>query len=258
MARAGHEIASHSARHSDLAAPGGPVRGELGDSLARLSAEMRTRRGFVLAWPYWRSTAQARRAARRGYLAARSGTAFAGVYAERGVPSAAPRDLFYVNALAALLSASETDWMAAVDYARFRGGWFVAGFHGIDDGCIDRGALGWEAMPLERFRAALDWLARQDLWAAPFGRVVRYIEEREKAVLVRDRADDEQIAYRLLDGLDNQVFDQALTLRVPLPRGWSQARVLQSGVEMVSSVAGAHLVFDALPDGEAIVVQRLR
>ncbi len=258
MARAGHEIGSHSASHRDLSLPGAPIAAELAGSLALLARELRQQAAVALAWPFWRSVADAKAAAARAYLGARSGTAFAEAYVERGVPPATPRDLYDVNSFAALASATDEEWAAAAGYVLWRRGWLVADFHGVDDGSIDREALGWEALPLERFRRTLDWLDAQDLWIAPFGRVVRYIRERDRARLVRDREEEALVAVRLLDGLDNRVYDQALSVRIPLPPGWSDARVVQDGVEMPSAVGGGVLEFDARPNGTSVRIERVR
>jgi peptidoglycan/xylan/chitin deacetylase (PgdA/CDA1 family) len=255
MARAGHEIASHSARHPDLSAPGAPVADELTASRAELGREIRSLRGATLAWPFWRSVTEARGLAARDYIGARSGTAFVDRYAERGGPTPAPRDPYDVPALAAITSATDDEWAATVDWALERNGWFVANFHGVDDGIVPRDALGWEPLPLPRFRAALAWLAGRDLWIAPFGRVLRYIRERDRAIFVRDQADQGGITARLLDGLDDTVYDQALTIATAAPAGWQAVEVFQDGVSMPAAISSGRLVFDALPSGTPIVIR---
>jgi peptidoglycan/xylan/chitin deacetylase (PgdA/CDA1 family) len=258
MAFAGHEIASHSVAHTDLTLEGAPVERELTQSRRKLEDEVRFRHGLVFGWPYWRSTAQGRRLASRHYVAARSGGAFAQGYLGDSAPGQTPRDFYDIDSLGALRSAENAEWLRVSERVIGNGGWLVAGFHGIDDGRVDPDALGWEALPLARFREVLDYVRAEDYWIAPFGRVVRYIRERDRAKTVLLQRWPWRVVLTLDDGLDDVIYDQALTIRMKLPLDWRHAEVRQGEAIMKSRrSADGVLVFDAFPTGGLIVVTRV-
>jgi peptidoglycan/xylan/chitin deacetylase (PgdA/CDA1 family) len=259
MDRAGQEIASHSHTHQDLSIKGAPVDEELLESLETLRGQVPVTEGVVFGWPFWRSTRSARRQARRYYIGARTGGGFVESYlGGPGIPGPTPADLYGVNSLGALLSADDRDWIRALEQTVLEGGWLVAGFHGVDDGWIGDRALGWQAMPIDRFRRILDYLAaREDLWIAPFGQVVRYIRERDGARLRLLEETEEKMVLSLTDRLDGLVYNQPLTIELVLPETWRFAQVSQEGMmsQSVAAVDG-RIVFHALPSGLPILLRR--
>ena len=255
---AGHEVASHSIRHLDLSLAGAPVPSELRGSLQDLTREVAVQDGAVFGWPYWRSSRSGRRHARRIYVAARSGTASVDSFLAGGIPGATPADLFDVAALGLLADADVENWQVVLEQGLAVGGWIIPNFHGIDDGWVGDAALGWQPLSLELFRSVLDYLVRQDLWIAPFGRVARYVRERDSARLLVVAEEPYELHYRLVDGYEDSVYDQALTLRLRLPDGWEAVEVRQDGQRMKSDVVRGLLTFDGRPDGRSISVRRVR
>jgi hypothetical protein len=166
--------------------------------------------------------------------------------------------LYDINSLAALTSADDEDWRAVSERTLEEGGWLVAGFHGVDDGTVADEALGWEALPLRRFRGVLDYLMRQDYWIAPFGRVVRYIRERDSARVEILQEWPWRIVLDVEDDLDDEVYDQALTFAMVLPEGWQAVEVRQGDMIMKSEEApDGSLLFDSFPSSDPVVLTRL-
>jgi hypothetical protein len=192
-------------------------------------------------------------------LAARGGTGFPDRYLsqEGGVPGATPPDLFNVSSLSARNSDSGESWRQVLERILARRGWLVVTFHGIDDGLMPSEYLGWEALPVPRFQAVLDGLQAADLWIAPFGRVVRYVRERDQASLYLREQTPSVLRLVLEDGLDDGVYDEPLTVNLRLPDAWRAATLFRDGSPLAfrHDPSGA-LVFEAPPDGKVIIVQR--
>ncbi len=257
---AGNEIASHGVRHADLnRSTREEILAELAGSLGELLWRLPLRPPLTFAFPFWRSTPLARREASFYYLAARGGTGLPQRYLEQngGVPGATPEDMFDVNSLSARNSDRGGSWLRVLDRTLVAGGWLVVTFHGIDDGTVPRDCLGWEALPLPRFQAVLDGLEAADLWIAPFGRVVRYVRERDAAALLLRGQTPSVLTVALEDGLEDRVYDEPLTVRLWLPEGWRAAALFRDGEPLPfrREPSGA-LVFAAPPDGRLITVQR--
>ena len=259
LSRAGHELASHGVTHAKLLGRDELVREELENSRQRIDREIRARSCVSFCWPYWKCDEASRALAGRYYLSARAGGPSPQRYPGKngGIPPPEPPDLYQINCMGILSRDQFEDWRGAGQGVLDRGGWAVLNFHGIDDGRIDREALGWSALPMDSFRALLDHIVGLDLWIAPYGRVTRYIRERRAATLHLTDWRPSSIALVLEDGEDDAVFDQALTLRLRLPAGWRGARAEQDGQLFWSRTdEEGFLHFDAFPNGKTIILTR--
>ena len=263
IALSGHEIGSHSKSHPDFLLEKDSFEEELRDSRDKIEKEIPWQKGLTFCWPYWRNDKESRAAAGKYYLGARAGVGIPGNYPERngGIPRATPDDFFRINAIGARNSDPNASLRKLCDRVFSSGGWFVPAFHGIDDGKIERDALGWEALPIRRFRVILDYLRGKGFWLAPFGTVIRYIKERDAAKLSlknRENRSNRSLTLKLEDGLDDSLFNQALSLRVKLSMVGKRFRGLQNGRMFEIEVDGnGYLIFEALPDGSNITITRL-
>ena len=260
LAREGHEIGSHGKTHRELLGQELFVEQELRESRETIQQEIPGQLCVSLSWPFWRWDEKSRTVAERYYIAGRAGGGLAERYTEKGVPSSNGENLHWINALGLLSSNSTDDWKRIEETVYADGGWLVLNFHGIDDGYIQRDFLGWQPLDLPVFRGILDYAKEQDVWIAPFGRIVRYIREREALNVVLTELSSHRIGLTAGDSLDNGIFDQPLTLRVRLPQDWNGAEVWQEGrpVWHMMTAEGV-LFFDVRPDrGTAWIVRKSR
>lgn len=260
IAFSGHEIGSHGQSHVQLLEETDIVEDELRDSRNRIKREIPWQRVIIFAWPYWRSDDDSRYLAQRNYIGARTGVVISDKYIERhdSIPGCTPADLFQINSFAAREADSIESWRILCDRILDKGGWFVPSFHGIDDGHIDRDALGWEAISLSRFRLALDYLQQQDFWMVAFGSALRYIRERDASSLTMFNQTDRSYIMVLEDNLDDHIYNHPLSLKVKLPAGWKRVRLSQGGRLLRYSIdRDGYFIFDALPDGSDIIVDRI-
>jgi peptidoglycan/xylan/chitin deacetylase (PgdA/CDA1 family) len=253
---AGHEIGSHTRTHPDLSKPEQFLRWEMGGSLSRLKKEFSDLDETTFAWPYWRSSDEARDIAAEYYLAARAGTGFVENYWT--VPEDGKIDLFRVDSLCMRSGQYGEPWRARVEAVLEEAGWLVLCYHGIDDGRIDREWLGWDPITVRQFTENLDWVQGRGFWIAPFGTVARYILERDNAVLSLVHAEEGRFVLSLEDGLEDGVFSHPLTLKLSLPVTWRSLRISQHRREVPFTVSHeGRLLFDALPDGTPVYIERM-
>jgi peptidoglycan/xylan/chitin deacetylase (PgdA/CDA1 family) len=260
MAVSGHEIGSHSKNHASLLGNDSSVEEQLRDSQAKINREVRSRRCVSFCWPFWKSNGASRSLAERYYICARAGGPIPTRYPLKngGIITPNPYDLYQINCMGILDREQFTAWKRVGDQILAKSGWAVINLHGIDDGKIDRGCLGWKALSIGSFRELLDHIAETDGWIAPFGRVARYIQERQAANIRLLDIKPECLFLSLTDNLDDAIFDQALTVKLKLTGKWRRAEVRQNGQIMWSRLEEeGFLLFDAFPDRGPIVITKL-
>lgn len=126
--------------------------------------------------------------------------------------------------------------------------------HGIE-------GQGWQPLPKQRYEEHFDYVYSlgSRLWVAPYVEVVKYVSERESAEMETREIGQGKIVLRLRDGLDDETYEEALTLRLEVPREWSMAEVGQGDsekktVRCVEEDDARVVYFDAVPDRGDIVV----
>jgi peptidoglycan-N-acetylglucosamine deacetylase len=96
--------------------------------------------------------------------------------------------------------------------------WGVLCFHGVGGE--------WLSIKTETLDELARYLAQHpEIWTAPFGDVVRYIQERDALQMKTKQNGIGSFAVLLSWPLEKDVYDVALTLRIELPSGWKTASV---------------------------------
>jgi hypothetical protein len=120
--------------------------------------------------------------------------------------------------------------------------------HGIDnDG-------GYSPLSSQILRESVQYLdaRRNAFWVETFGNVVRYIKERNDVTVVETSVQPASITLRISDTLDDDIYSYPVTLRRPLPAGWTSATVSQNDQPVPSSLVTVnsvtYVMFDAVPD----------
>jgi oligosaccharide reducing-end xylanase len=136
-------------------------------------------------------------------------------------------------------------------------GWAVYCHHGIgNDG------HSWAVTNLNAMKEHLNYLDqnRNKIWCETFGNVARYIKERDAASLTVESSDEQKIIVKLTDNLPDSIFNYPLSIRCPLPDGWTDIKVTQNGEEVEDTILKVdskdYIMFKAVPDGGEIIVQR--
>ena len=103
--------------------------------------------------------------------------------------------------------------------------WIIPVYHNIGG----RAWGGWGFYDWEYFQADLEAIAAHDFWVAPMNDVVLYLREREHAEVTMQVSERDgmtrYVDLMLADGLDNERFDQPLTVLFTPPADWFGAAV---------------------------------
>ena len=135
--------------------------------------------------------------------------------------------------------------------------WCVFLIHGIDnDG-------GWSPLSSTILNGSLQYLdANRDIfWEATFLNVVKYIKERNNVSVSEISSTSEAVTVSVTDILDDGIYDYPVTIRRPLPAGWSSAAASQDGQPIDSSIVEVssvkYIMFDAVPDCCDVVLTKV-
>jgi len=240
----GHEIASHTKTHAHLTQLSlTEMEEEIGESKVVIDAQIKTQQCLTFSYPYGEYNTNAKTIAEDHYIAAR------GISCDLNT---APYNFYGMRACSD--SRSLGQMKAMTDAAEEQGKWLITYYHSLDG--TDYGF--WT---IDTFIAYLGYLETKDLWVGTFGSVVKYIKERESANLSLHLSSENQIVLSLTDTLDNDIFNEPLTIRSEVPSSWTSVLVQQgaSAITVAPVVEGTQTViyYTGIPDGGLIALKKL-
>jgi len=245
----GHEIGSHTVTHtklSDLSVA--EQENELKNSKSQIETKLSGQKCNTIAYPFCVASNAA--ATTEHFIAAR--------HCQGQIEKTTPPDFLNISSI---ICGDQGSVKTAADFkSRFTNagntnGWCVFLIHGIDnDG-------GYSSLDSKVLRESLDFLDqnREQYWVSTFVNVVRYIRERNGAKVTQTDSTNYSYQLSVTDELDNEIYNQPLTIRRHLPAQWSSNVVVtQNGVEADSKVIEMNSVkyveFDAIPDAGTIEI----
>jgi hypothetical protein len=99
---------------------------------------------------------------------------------------------------------------------------------------------------------------RDKIWIETLGNVARYIKERDAASVTKKDSTDKGIAITVTDNLPDSTFNYPLSIRRPLPDGWTTAAVTQKEKDVQDTVitvdSKKYIMFQAIPDGGDVLI----
>ena len=116
-----------------------------------------------------------------------------------------------------------------------------------------------------------EYLAKRGVWAPSYTDLVLYLKEAQSAQVNTVSRTDSTLTISVTDGLDNYMFDHALTIKVDIDDSWTDLTVTQNGVTIplvdiatyrasknMSTISCAvedgYLYIDVIPDGGDVVI----
>lgn len=256
IAAAGHEIGSHSLNHVDLTGPNVDLQLELRESRLLIESKLPGVKVETFCWPHWRETKETIAAARREYISARSGNGIISYYYNRkgGIPSDPPVEMYAVNALGILKDQRDSQWQLVADNVYNAGSWFVTSFHGLKE-TDKQEETGWSALDSETFREIIQYIKDKGFWIDTFASVSKYIYERDASTLKISNK-GRKVTALLDDSLDDDVYNEPLSLSIEIPPNWERAIVFnESGDEISSSRKKDKLFFQLVPSGAPVFIK---
>ena len=246
----GHEIASHTLSHPNLAElPDSQQTTELKDSQAAINANVSGQKCLTLAYPYCVEANEALTS--QYYIAARTCSG-------RIVP-ATPANFMNISSFACGSQGpvrTTQDFNSKANDAVTTNGWCVFLIHGIDnDG-------GYSPVSTATLQGSIDYMSanRDKFWVETFGNVARYILERNAASVRETSSQDDTITLQVTDNLADSIFNHPITLRRPLPANWPGAVVSQNhqpvSAQIVDVASKKYVMFDVVPDGGDVIISK--
>jgi oligosaccharide reducing-end xylanase len=239
----GHEIASHNWSHNVNS-------GDFAKSQKEIQTKVPGEKCVTLAYPNCSASDDA--ALLKVYIAARN---CAGAY-----NNASPSKMAQIGGqlIGDKNGGGNTAsyFNAFADNAAKDNKWAVLGSHGIN------GMHGWANTSVPELKKHLEYMDknRDKIWCETFGNVARYIKERDAASLKVKSSADTKITVELTDNLADSIFNYPLTVRRPLPDGWTTASVSQKDKAVDDSIitvdSKKYVMFKAVPDGGDIVISK--
>lgn len=247
----GHEIASHSATHPNFGSiTATQLEQELRDSKDSIEKHIPFRKCLTIAYPYCAPGIDT--VCSKYYLSARGCQGF--------VEPQTPGSYLNISSIGSgSLGAVNTlpDFKLNFDKALQNSGWCILLFHGVDD---DGGYSPIPSLELEKSLAYLSERTEQ-FWVTTFLNATLYAKERDAANVNEIAATATSVTLQVTDTLPNDIYNYPLTIRRPLPAGWSSATVTQKNNEVPVRIATensiSYIVFDVVPDGGEVRIMKL-
>jgi hypothetical protein len=146
---------------------------------------------------------------------------------------------------------------SAADQAASSGGWMVWCHHGVgNDG------HGYSNTNTDALSANITYLdqKRSTIWTETFGNISRYIYERDSSKITVKSSTDQSIAITVTDKMADSIFNYPLSIRCPLPTGWTTAVVMQKGAVVFDTIVTVsskqYIMFNAIPDAGDVVISK--
>lgn len=245
----GHEIGCHTVSHPHLK--------DLSDSLQ--NAELQNARNEIntkvtghncqtIAYPYCEPSDDS--ITSKYFMAAR--------HCQGYVEKATPDDFLQISSIVLGNQGINTTLglVNNMKEAAENNGWAVYLLHALDN------ESGYSPLPSGVLRESLEYLdsKRDEYWVSNFIDAVRYIRERNCAIVYELEANADTIKVNVIDSLDNAIYNFPISILRPLPEGWSNAEAYQNGIKMDTKIHKTdtvdYVLFDAVPDvGEVIIVK---
>ena len=246
LADNGHEIGSNSKSH------GMGMEGEEASSKAYLNSKITQEYGVLTAaYPNGNPPTDPT-AMQENYIAGRLVTG--DVMGKDG-----PTDWYKLPAIITGVTGSiqrAVDFTSKMQEAINKSGWVVFITHGLSG--RNNGNATYSPTDPAALDGALKWANYNDyIWIAPLRSVVMYIRERKSSTFKEVGSTSNTRTYTLTHNIANEVcqFNYPLSLCVPLPDGWGDAKVMQAGMELESEIKeDGKVYFKAVPNGGDIVM----
>jgi hypothetical protein len=251
-AAVGHEVGNHTVSHPDnwCSLSSADQAAQYTSSQSTINSYIPGNQCLTVAYPYCCVTNQSTVATY--FIAGRTCTS-------TNYNPATPSNFYAIQS--AFLGSAGTNTLAGIttldDAAAANGGWMVFTIHALDSDS------GYSPLSSTILRQSLDYLAarRSTFWVNTFLNVVKYIRERNDVSVSETSNTGNTITLSITDTLSNTIYNYPITIRRPLPDGWTGAIVKQNDIDVNASVVTVgptqYVMFDVVPDGGSVVLYKL-
>lgn len=248
-AKEGHEMASHSAFHRHLPdLTQEELLTELKDSQSIIESFIPEQKTLSFVYPAGEYDLASKKVVREYYISARS--------SDIGFNSISPSDFFSLKSMVISKDTSAQEINGWADEVEQEGYWLIEMYHLVNDSNPTNYELYTSPSILG---AHLDHLSEKEVWVATQQSVVKYIKERDDSKITVVSEKRSKMVLRLVNDLDNRIFDQPLTIRARVPRDWDSVKVVQDDdTRIIEADAADYIYFDAVPGAGDISLSRVK
>ena len=251
MADNGHEIGSHSNSH------GQNMSGEEASSKTNIQDHILNHQCLTVAYPNCNVPNES--AVLQNYIGGRiCNGSWSGV--DDYISKDGPANWCKVSALMTGAEGnikSTNDFTNAFQKVMQSNGWVMFLTHGLQG--KNNGNATYSPTDINAIEGALKWASQndKDIWVTTFCNAAMYCKERKASAFTETARNAASISYSLVHSIADDVcaYQFPLSLRVPLPEGWTEIEVLQNGKSIESQIKDGFVYFEAVPNGGEIVVR---
>jgi len=246
VAGQGHEIGSHSVSHPSLPPLSEEeLRAELSESQEAINLNIPTQSCQTFAYPFGHENDFVQGVTSEYYLAARQVWSKGHLNHYPGGPYS-PVNFFSIGGFE-LDSSNLGELLGYLDSAEAYSAWFCVFTHDI--------SLGGLEQLLSQFA---DELLTRDIWVDTLGTIVKYMREKIDSTVTVLSESDTEITLSLTHSLDNNIYNEPLTVRSTVPSTWVEVEVIQGdSVSVIESVIEGNdtvVYYNAVPNAEEITL----
>lgn len=244
----GHEIASHTVSHSPLDLLSKIEQSaELVRSQGTIDVRIKETKCLTIAYPY--CNIGDKNLVSKLYIAGR--------ICGGNVELSTPKDFFNIRSVICGNNGTVRTAQAFNDTvisSKLANKWCVFLLHDIDN------ESGPSTTSSSYLRLHLEYMDkhRSDFWVGTFKDVVKYIKERDAAIVHERVITENCLQVFVTDNLDNNIYDHPISIKRLLPTEWDSAQVYQNDELIPSKILSENkskwITFDVVPDRNKIFI----
>ncbi len=258
LALQGHEIASHSKNHANFAelsqnpAWADSMIHELRDSRDSINARVPSQQCETFAWPSGSVDTTSINLAKNYYMACR-GT-------ENYFNGKTPANFYNIYSQHIYHDTPLDEVNGFIDTIISRGGWLIERWHGFR---LMHDTNGYEPVPIGEFAEHINHVAenQNNLWISTMDSVVKYIRERDAAILYLIDSSGYHVVFNLTDNLPDSPYPYKVPLTLKIRTYAHMANVYQitQGSRILPfrfawQGGVSYMVFNAIPHDSLIIM----
>ena len=130
--------------------------------------------------------------------------------------------------------------------------WQLELWHGVD-------GEGSSPVPSEIATPYFEYVASKkgEVWVATFNEAVQYLREKQRAKMESKINDEGEFEVIITHDLPSDIFNYPLSVRTRVPGNWEKALVTQGDVTKTVAVKERHIVYDVIPDGTPVMIEKV-
>jgi peptidoglycan/xylan/chitin deacetylase (PgdA/CDA1 family) len=247
----GHEVGSHSVHHLDFGKLNiKEQESEIAPSIDTIDSIITSQKCITMAYPYCSKGDDL--LCSKSFVAVRGCQGF--------IEGPTPQNMMYVSSITCGKNGlnSLIEFTNKAEEAIIQNGFLTYLLHTISDH-----SEMYSPLPVSVLRSSLNYFSKNKnvYWVDTFGKITRYIKERNCASIVELDKNDSSITVQLTDTLENDIYNIPLTLRVLVPSSWSNVKIIQASkvvpLTLVQEHGQLYVMFDVIPDRGDIQIARI-